>query len=122
MYRLRSCPAVPAWSPPVAAAGRICGDRRPPKPGQWPTCGPQSPGYSAGVRQLVVRRDGGKGGPGVRLATTLFVPCALDGLPLPGAQPPYIRYSPCWVWPCAFRNSRTLLRRLMIQPAACHTL
>ncbi|KAG2448124.1 hypothetical protein HYH02_006709 [Chlamydomonas schloesseri] len=34
-------------------AGRICGDRKPPKTGSWPNCGPRSPGYSAGVRQLV---------------------------------------------------------------------
>ncbi|GIL87530.1 hypothetical protein Vretifemale_15566 [Volvox reticuliferus] len=34
-------------------AGRICGDRQPPLKGVWPNCGPNSPGYSAGVRQRV---------------------------------------------------------------------
>ncbi|KAG2430414.1 hypothetical protein HXX76_009939 [Chlamydomonas incerta] len=43
-------------------AGRICGDRKPPKTGSWPNCGPRSPGYSAGVRQLIHYHHGDRPG------------------------------------------------------------
>jgi hypothetical protein len=80
---LSTCTPQPGLATPCA--GRMCGDRKPPRSGEWPNCGPRSSGYSAGaarrhggqplLRAVVARRS--RRGPAMCSARPFKVGCAL---------------------------------------------